>query len=96
MRDSPLRASMAMEGRVPEFAIVMHVERVLIHCPKCVLRAKLWQPEAWPDSSNTAGIAADMVAHAKLTMTPDELEALAQREGADEAVLRTRRRLRWA
>lgn len=41
VRDLPLRESMAIAGRAPEFAIVMHVERVLIHCPKCVLRAKL-------------------------------------------------------
>jgi PPOX class probable FMN-dependent enzyme len=81
VRDRPLRESMAVDGRVPEFAIVMHVERVLIHCPKCVLRAKLWQPEQWPDSSNTAGIAAAMIAHAKLDTTPEELEALAEREG---------------
>jgi len=81
VRDRPLRESMAVDGRVPEFAIVMHVERVLIHCPKCVLRAKLWQPEQWPDSSKTAGIAAAMIAHAKLDTTSEELDALAEREG---------------
>ncbi|MDO8943602.1 MAG: pyridoxamine 5'-phosphate oxidase family protein [Desulfobacterales bacterium] len=81
VRDLPLRESMAIAGRVPEFAIVMHVERVLIHCPKCVVRAKLWQPEQWPDSSNTAGFAQAMIAHAKLDTTPEELEALAEREG---------------
>jgi len=81
VRDRTLRESMAVDSHVPEFAIVMHVERVLIHCPKCVLRAKLWQPEQWPDSSKTAGIAAAMIAHAKLDTTPEELEALAQREG---------------
>ncbi len=81
VRDRALRESMAVDGRVPDFAIVMHVERVLIHCPKCLLRARLWQPEQWPDSSNTAGIAAAMIAHAKLDTTPEELEALAEREG---------------
>lgn len=81
VRDRALRESMAVDGRVPEFAIVMHVERVLIHCPKCVVRAKLWQPEYWPDSSKTAGIAEAMIVHAKLDMTPEELEALSEREG---------------
>lgn len=80
-RDLPLRESMAIAGRVPEFAIVMHVERVLIHCPKCVVRAKLWQPDHWPDSSNTPGIAETMIAHAKLDTTPEQLEAIAEREG---------------
>ncbi len=81
VQDLPLRESMAIAGRVPAFAIVMRVERVLIHCPKCVVRAKLWQPDHWPDSSNTAGIAEAMIAHAKLDTTPEELEAIAEREG---------------
>jgi PPOX class probable FMN-dependent enzyme len=81
VRDQALRESMAVNGRVPEFAIVIHVERVLIHCPKCVVRAKLWQPEAWLDSSDTAGIAEAMIAHARLDTTPEELEALAEKEG---------------
>jgi PPOX class probable FMN-dependent enzyme len=81
VRDQALRESMAVNGRVPEFAIVIHVERVLIHCPKCMVRAKLWQPDAWPDSSDTADIAEAMIAHAKLDTTPEELDALAEKEG---------------
>ena len=34
VRDLPLRESMAIAGRVPEFAIVMHVERILGSLPK--------------------------------------------------------------
>jgi hypothetical protein len=34
-----------------------------------------------PDSSNTAGIAEAMIAHARLDTTPEELEAMAAREG---------------
>ena len=54
VRDKALRESMAVKNRIPNFAVVVHVERALIHCPNCVARAKLWQPEAWPDSSGTA------------------------------------------
>ena len=81
VRDLSLRESMAVNGRVPEFAIVIHVERVLIHCPKCVVRSKLWAPEEWPDASDTANIAEAMIAHAKLDTTPEELEAIAEKEG---------------
>ena len=81
VRDQPLRESMAVDGSVPEFAIVIHVERVLIHCPKCVVRAKLWQPDAWPDSSGTTDIAEAMIVHAKLDTTPEELTAFAEKEG---------------
>ena len=81
VRDESLRESMAINGRVPNFAVVMHVERVLIHCPKCVVRANLWQPEAWPDSSGTANIAEAMIAHAKLDMTEEQLHQAAVEDG---------------
>jgi PPOX class probable FMN-dependent enzyme len=81
VRDQALRESLAVGGRVPEFALVIHVERVLIHCPKCVLRSKLWQPEEWPDASGTADIARAMIAHAKLDSTPEELAVWAEKEG---------------
>ncbi|MEM1368012.1 MAG: MSMEG_1061 family FMN-dependent PPOX-type flavoprotein [Cyanobacteria bacterium P01_H01_bin.15] len=81
VRDQKLRENMAVDGHVPEFAIALHVERVLIHCPKCVFRAKLWQPEKWPDSSDTADIAEAMIVHGKLDTTPEELNAFAEREG---------------
>jgi predicted pyridoxine 5'-phosphate oxidase superfamily flavin-nucleotide-binding protein len=81
VRDLPLRESMAMAGRVPEFALVMHVERILIHCPKCIIRANLWQPDQWPDSTNTADILDAMIAHARLDTTPEAFGAEAEREG---------------
>lgn len=81
VRDLPLRESLAINGRVPEFAIVLHVERVLIHCPKCVMRSKLWKPEEWPDSSSTADIEDAMIAHAKLDATREQLIAFAEQQG---------------
>ena len=81
MRDLPLRESLAINGRVPEFAIVLHVERVLIHCPKCVIRSKLWKPEEWPELSSTADIEDAMIAHAKLDATREQLIAFAEQQG---------------
>jgi len=81
VRDLPLRESLAVNGRVPEFAIVLHVERVLIHCPKCVIRSKLWKPEEWPDSSSTADIEDAMIVHAKLDATREQLIAFAEQQG---------------
>jgi PPOX class probable FMN-dependent enzyme len=82
VRDVSLRESMAIKGKVPDFALVVHVERVLVHCPKCVIRAGLWEPESWPDATLTAGIDAAMIAHAKLDMTPEELHEAAVEDGA--------------
>ena len=79
VRDQTLRKSMAVNNKAPDFAIVVHVERVLIHCPKCIARAKLWRPDEWPDSSGTADIVKAMMAHSKI----GEEELMAQAKAAD-------------
>lgn len=45
VRDADLRASMAVEGKVPDFAIVVHVEEAFYHCGKAVIRSGLWDPD---------------------------------------------------
>ena len=76
VRDRGLRQSMAVAGRLPDFAMVVFVERVFMHCPKCMLRSKLWQPEAWPDQAGTPSLAEVMVKYAKLDITTGEMQAL--------------------
>jgi PPOX class probable FMN-dependent enzyme len=45
VRDADLRASMAVEGKIPEFAIIVHVEEAFYHCGKAVIRSGLWEPD---------------------------------------------------
>lgn len=70
--DPDLLKSMAIQDHPPKLALLIHVDTVFAHCPKCVIRAKLWQPEAWPDSSRLPNMNAMMVKHARINQTPDE------------------------
>ena len=45
VRDPDLRARMAVAGKVPDFAIVVHVEEAFYHCGKAVIRSGLWEPD---------------------------------------------------
>jgi len=45
VRDADLRERMAVEGKIPDFAIVVHVEEAFYHCGKAVIRSGLWEPE---------------------------------------------------
>jgi len=81
VRDQALRTTLTVQGRIPEFALVMYVEQAFMHCPKCMVRSKLWQPEAWPDHTGLANISEAMVKQAKLDMTPEELTAYVEKEG---------------
>ena len=72
VRDLSLRETMAVKGRVPEFAIVVYVERAFMHCPKCVMRSGLWKPETWGDGRGVPDINTAMIEHAQLSDTPEE------------------------
>ena len=76
VRDEPLRKSMSVNGQMPRFAIVVRIEEAFMHCPKCIVRSRLWEHESWPDSSNTASIAEAVITHADLSMTPEEYKEL--------------------
>lgn len=82
--DTALRESMAVNGRVPKLALVVYVEEIMIHCPKCMQRSKLWEPEHWPDHSGTATINEAVVRHAKLDVTPEEFDRRARESGSRE------------
>ncbi len=83
VRDRQLRGAMAVGGKVPDHAIVVHVERVLSHCSKCMIRSHLWQPEAWSDTAEVPTLAEILVAHAKLAEPIDELNAYLAKDSAE-------------
>lgn len=76
VRDGWLRERLAMQGKQPDFAIVVEVEEAFIHCAKCMIRSQLWQSEAWADASALPSIAQVMVDHAKLPQSVEEVQAL--------------------
>jgi PPOX class probable FMN-dependent enzyme len=80
VRDVELRQSMAMNGKVPDHALVVDVEHVLTHCPKCMVRSGLWQPDKWPDPSDVPPFAETLAAHAKLAESLDELHEVLERD----------------
>ena len=53
VRDLALREAMAIKGRVPDFAIVVHVEEAFYHCGKAIIRSRLWFPD---QAASTAGL----------------------------------------
>jgi len=81
VRDLALRESMAINGRVPEFALVLYVVRALVHCPKCIVRSNLWQAEKWQGHSHLANINETYIQHARLSMSEEEFDRLAEEKG---------------
>ncbi|MEM8958289.1 MAG: MSMEG_1061 family FMN-dependent PPOX-type flavoprotein [Pseudomonadota bacterium] len=71
-RDADLLEGMAVNGRAPKLALLVHVETAFMHCPKCIMRSRLWQPEKWDDVSGLVDMNSAMVKHAHIHMKPDE------------------------
>ncbi len=81
VRDAALQASMAINGREPKFILVVSVEEAFMHCPKCMMRSKLWKPEEWPDRSDVPTLAQAMVAHGKLSESVTEMQDIIENDG---------------
>jgi PPOX class probable FMN-dependent enzyme len=47
-RDPALLEGLETAGKPPTLALVVTAEQVYLHCAKCIIRSKLWQPESWP------------------------------------------------
>ena len=78
-RDQWLRERMTVAGRVPDLALVVSVEEAFVHCTKCVVRSRMWQPDTW----NPEGLASSpeaVIAHARLDMPVAELQALSEND----------------
>ncbi|PAQ10356.1 pyridoxamine 5'-phosphate oxidase [Mesorhizobium temperatum] len=76
VRDLELRETLAVNQKLPDHVLVVDVLHVLSHCPKCMVRSGLWQPDAWPDTSGLPSFAEMLVAHGKLAQTVEEMQAI--------------------
>jgi hypothetical protein len=56
------------------------VEEVFFHCPKCLIRSKLWEVRSWPALDGVPSLARTLVDHAKLEETVDEVQARIDRD----------------
>lgn len=76
VRDASLLATMAVKGRAPDLALVLHVERTLFHCAKSVIRSSLWDPAGWPDVTGVSSPAESLLAHARPEATVADMQKL--------------------
>lgn len=76
VRDLALRESMAISGRVPEFAILVRVEEAFYHCGKSIIRSRLWAPDQAASIEGLPTYAEAIKSHAEDERPLDELEAV--------------------
>jgi uncharacterized protein len=74
IRDPEVLHGLAAQGKVPALAIAVHVEEAFMHCAKCMIRSKLWQPDAWPSLDGLASFAQAMKDAAAIDMPVAAIE----------------------
>jgi len=50
--DPELLENLAMEGKLPRSAIVIHIGEIYFQCARALMRARIWDQDAWPDVSD--------------------------------------------
>jgi PPOX class probable FMN-dependent enzyme len=75
VRDSWLRDRLAVRGKRPELALVVSVREAFVHCGKCMLRSRLWQPESWPGTGKLPSHARCLADHAGVAASLEQLES---------------------
>ncbi len=73
VEDVELRARLAVKGASPDLAIVVDVEEAFLHCPRCVLRAGLWDQANWLPADEQPSWAAIMRDHTRYDDVPLKL-----------------------
>jgi PPOX class probable FMN-dependent enzyme len=85
VRDLELRETMAVNGRLPELALVVDVTTAYFHCAKCIIRSRLWSDE---QSTTAVGdddrlLAEAMVKHGELAIRVDEMQEIILNDEAE-------------
>jgi uncharacterized protein len=80
VRDVSVRESLAVNGKLPDLAVVVRVEQTFMHCAKCMIRSKLWEPGAWPDQSGLPSLAQALVEQGGLRESVEEIHALLEND----------------
>jgi uncharacterized protein len=74
VRDADVLQRCAVEGKLPLLGIVMHVEELFLHCPKCFLRSELWDTTTWMPADEQPKWAAILKDHTRLEVPVELIE----------------------
>jgi PPOX class probable FMN-dependent enzyme len=80
-RDPDLLAKMAIDGKLPQLALVVRVKEAFFHCGKAMIRSGMWEPDRWGPVDSLPTYAQALKDHGAV---PDALEDLQARVERNE------------
>jgi uncharacterized protein len=67
---------MAVNGKTPRIAMLVHVREAFFHCGKSMIRSGMWEPDRWVSIDGLPSYAQAMKDAGELTNFKDSLESL--------------------
>lgn len=74
VRDERVLELLSCQGKIPSFAIIVHVKEAFMHCAKCMIRSNLWVNIDDTKERSVPSLAKTLVDHGKLDITYEELD----------------------
>jgi PPOX class probable FMN-dependent enzyme len=74
VKDADLFESMAVNGKQPDLALLVHVKEAFFHCGKSMIRSGMWEPTRWGSIDGLPTYAQALKDHGNLSMPLQELE----------------------
>jgi len=71
--DPELLDDMAVNGKLPDLALLVRVEEAMFHCGKSMVRSRMWKPEHWGSIDGLSSYAQALKDHGGM---PDPIEDL--------------------
>ena len=84
VRDTELLDTMAINDKIPNFAIIVRVEEAMFHCGKSMIRSNLWNPEKWASTDGLPTYGQALVDHGKLSISVEDMQAGVEQNAVKE------------
>ena len=79
-----LRDRLAHEGKPPALVLVVDVVSAMLHCPKCMIRSHMWEPDGWPDVAQAPTSAERMAVRAGAGTTVEAMQDVLTETNRDQ------------
>jgi hypothetical protein len=66
---------MAVNGKLPDLALIIHVKEAFFHCGKSMIRSGMWQPDKWGSIEGLPSYAQALKSHGNLSNDLADLQA---------------------
>ena len=76
IKDKKVLELLAHKERLPNLAMIVHVEEVFMHCAKCIIRSKLWDNIDENAPRTVPSLAKSMVDSGKLDKSYEEMDEI--------------------